>query len=626
MAVGNALALPPEKRHAGNVRRGHNNGSFPSRLSGDRRLGEEALLPANRPVPAQSHSGLFWVNNDYDRLALDKDDNRYYEDSVLTADSPWTPNKATPDCNYRDGAGTRVIPSTRDLQDFTRLWVSGITTNMLAALPVNSTITLSWGDVGSPNYGNPTIDLFKAADADGGIGYLTNSTTALVQTLSLSYPHIGRLGPGQSIQLNGSQFTNGWAGNYFIWCGVTNGSGTLTLTISQGGSNTLAQTTTYIQIQDLKQMYERWTLGDIPSIAPKTNAVAAAEDLPVGTTSFQYGPADSTNTPYILFVHGWNMKRWEKDRFAESAFKRLYWQGYQGRFGSFRWPTDNGFEGSWWQALTDPRNYDNSEYTAWRSAVGLLNKLTELNSKYPGKVYLLAHSMGNVVAGEAMRLAGNNQIVNTYIGSQGAITAHVYDGGITNAANLLPFTYQYPAAPLSWLGSVNYGPSTPNIYGNWFAGNSAAVGRRINFYNANDFALATPRWGFDQILKPDTLPVGSYAYFGSTNDPAPWNNFGFIPAGGSLLMLDIVNSLREHYEAFAYAAESRATAFGATPTIGGLDGELDLTQVWPVDTSNNNYADHLWHSAQFRGDSTQQWGYWRTLLYSPTLGFNISNP
>ena len=39
------------------------------------------------------------------------------------------------------------------------------------------------------------------------------------------------------------------------------------------------------------------------------------------------------------------MESWEKDRFAESAFKRLYWQGYQGRFGVFRWPTDYGFKG-----------------------------------------------------------------------------------------------------------------------------------------------------------------------------------------------------------------------------------------------------------------------------------------
>jgi len=568
---------------------------------------------------------VFWANNDFDRLTLDKDDNRYYEDSVERADCPFTSSKITPDCNYRDGAGNRVIPSTRDLQDFIRLWVSGITTNMLAVLPTNSTITLSWGDEGSPNSGNPTIDLFKAADADGGIGYLTNSTTALVQTLALSYPHVGRLGPGQSIQLNASTFANHWAGNYFIWCGVTNGSGALTLTIADGSGNTLAQTMAYIQIQDIKQMYERWTIGDNPSIPPKTNAIPAVEDA----GSFEYGPPDTTATPYVLYVHGWNMKRWEKDRFAESAFKRVYWQGYQGRFGLFRWPPDNGFQPEFSvftsNPLTDPHNYDNSEYTAWRSAAGLLNKLNDLNAKYPGHVYMMAHSMGNVLAGEALRLAGNNQIVNTYVASQAAIPAHVYDASVTN---LLLFVYNHPDVPnLFEPSGFNYGPTTPNIYGNRLASNSAAAGRRINFYNANDYALVQPRWGYNQIRKPDTFFLsGHYTYNGSTNDAAPWNNFGFVFASGDPpSSLDIVNNLLQRYEAISYAAESYSISLGAAASLTTFDGKFDLSTTWPTDTTGHNYGDHFWHSAQFRGDSTQQWGYWRTLLRSPTVGFNISN-
>src|ERR1700710_419225 len=115
------------------------------------------------------------------------------------------------------------------------------------------------------------------------------------------------------------------------------------------------------------------------------------------------------------------MERWSKDRFAESAFKRLYWQGYQGRFGEFRWPTDFDFNATLIDAILQPHNYDGSEFTAWESAVGLLNKLTDLNTEYPGHVYVLGHSMGNVVTGEALRLAaqqGSGQIVNTYVASQ----------------------------------------------------------------------------------------------------------------------------------------------------------------------------------------------------------------
>jgi hypothetical protein len=200
----------------------------------------------------------------------------------------------------------------------------------------------------------------------------------------------------------------------------------------------------------------------------------------------------------------------------------------------------------------------------------------------------------------------------------------VYDSTVTNA---LQFTYTYPVAPLSYLGSRNYGPDTPNIYGDWLTNNSAAVGRRINFYNGNDYALAMPRWGFDQITKPDYIPPNNYYYYaGSVNDSSPWNHFMDSPiVGGAGTLVDITTSPNNRYRIMAYAAESRSTALGATPGIITFDDRLALTTVWPTDTSGHNYADHFWHSAQFRGDCWQEWNYWNTLLRSGSKGFNISN-
>ena len=562
-----------------------------------------------------NHPYRFWTDQNFDRLTTDADDGVQYDDDVSSTSSdancPYT-GVSTPDCNYLDGSGHRVIPCARDLQDFTRLWICGITSNLLAALPADSTVTLNWGDVGNPNPNNPTIDFFAAADADGGIGYLTNASTANSQVDSLYCPYIGRIGPGTNLQLNASRFVNNWAGNHFIWCGVAPGNGQLTLTITDGNGNTLAQTSTYIQLVDIKQMYERWTVGEDPNTAPTNTAQIATNDLPSGVIwPFQYANPGNANTPYILYVHGWNMETWEKDRFAESAFKRLYWRGYQGRFGVFRWPTGYGFTGSYWQALTDPRNFDNSEFTAWQSAVGLRNKLNDLNAQYPGHVYMLAHSMGNIVTGEALRLAGSNQLVNTYVASQAALPAHDYDATVTTPY-LLQFTYTYPTEPLhTLLGNRNYGPDTPDIYGNWLTTNAAAVGRRISFYNQNDFALAAPRWGFDQITKPDNLFNGDYVYGGSPNDPAPWNHFGFATISGTNFF-DIVNSVADRYRVMAYAAESRSTALGATP-ITTFDASVDLTSpdnhIWPTDTSGHDYGDHFWHSAEFRGDYWQEWNY-----------------
>jgi hypothetical protein len=467
--------------------------------------------------------------------------------------------------------------------------------------------------VGNPNPANPTIDLFKAADADGGVGYLTNSTTGFIQTSTLLCPYTGRLGPGQSIQLNGSQFTNHWAGSYFIWCGVSNGTGGLTLTISQGGTNVLAQTTMYIQLVDIKQMYERWTIGDSPSVPAYTNAVPAEEGL-LQPFQYSYNPASDSNTPYALYVHGWNMETWDKDRFAESAFKRLYWQGYQGRFGVFRWPTESGFKGVWTQLARNPSekdNYDRSEYTAWRSGAALLNKLNDLNRQYPGHVYLLAHSMGNIVAGEALRLAGANQVVNTYVASQAAVSAHTYDTNIPN--------YSFSDSP--WVLQCK----TPNIYGNWFEGNyGGGAGTVVSFYNTNDYALQRSAWQLNQLLKPDQyVPIGGslwdYSYNGLTNDPPPWNHFEkAVSLGVTIVNFDIVNLLTNRYEVMALAAESWTTAFGATPGVQNIRRGVDLSQLWPPDLTHptHPFDEHFYHSAEFRGDYWQQQGYWRELLGS----------
>jgi hypothetical protein len=568
---------------------------------------------------------VFWVNNDYDRNDYDGDDKTNYEDSVLSAGCPYTPTLATPDCSYRDASGNRIIPTKRDLEDFARLWVSGISPHVLTNLPSGSTITLSWAGTGS----SPTIDLFAAADTNGGMGYLTNETIATQQTNITLCPYIGRLGPGGSIQLNASTFSNNWAGNYFIWCGCAFGSDQLNLTIADGSGNVLAQSSQYIQLQDIKQMYERWTVGDIPTIAPKTNVYPAEDNFSPGapTTPFYYpyDPAYDTNDNYILYVHGWNMESWEKDRFAETAFKRLYWQGYQGRFGVFRWPTDYGFKGlgTVRTNIDELDNYDNSEFNAWRSALALNYKLEDLNSHYPGHVYLLAHSMGNVVAGEALRLEGSNQIVNTYVASQAAVPAHTYD------TNVPDYSFDLTVGGFAY----NLGPKVPNIYGNWFAGNyGGAAGNIMSFYNTNDFALARLHWQLNQLVKPDkgVLEGGTkwtYGYTGATNDPPPWNNFWkqTTPFFGSptVTFFDIVHSLNDRYEVMAYAAQSYSTALGATPGVGNMRRTIDLTRVtspiWPSDP--NNYVAHFWHSAQFRGDNPLQGPYWNELLGSEA--FNL---
>ncbi len=75
------------------------------------------------------------------------------------------------------------------------------------------------------------------------------------------------------------------------------------------------------------------------------------------------------------------------------------------------------------------------------------------------------------------------------------------------------------------------GPHTPNIYGDWFAGDyGGGAVKIVSFYNVNDYALSRLHWQLDQLFKPDILVAESgalwnYGYSGSPSDPSPWNNF-----------------------------------------------------------------------------------------------------
>jgi hypothetical protein len=558
---------------------------------------------------------LFWCNNNFDRWGNDSDGlatlplGIYYseteQDDQENGACPYTPNTPTPDCNYLGISGIREIPCTRDLEDFARLWVCGVTSNLLASLPPEATVTLSMNalpsnliefwDVtnifGSTYPGVPSIDLFAAADPDGGIGYQTNEAIASDE---IGGGYVGRLGPGESIQLNVGQLgqTGNWLGDHYIWCGVSNGIGQLTLTISDG-TNILGQTSAYIEIVDIKQMYERWTVGDDPNAAPTNVPSLATEGLPADVSAFQYTQPQEA-TPYILFVHGYNMTDSAKDFFAQTAYKRLYWQGYQGRFGAFQWPTTvANFNGP---------NFDQSEYESWRSGAGLLNLLTNLNNEYRGQVYVIAHSHGNVAIGEALRLGaqqGLGQIVNTYIAAQAAVDSHTYD----------PAT---PERPVSFGTPDRYGQYYTDGATNYFNGPKAA-GTYVNFFNTNDWTLAQNVWQADQNQKPDT-----------------WQGYNYVPANDTWYQVvgafDVPLSFPTNtYQIFSYCDQGHAYSLGAQPNVGGqfsTNEQISLPSVWPPDLSGHNYSDHIWHSSEFRSDYPQRWLFWNTVLTRMKLNSN----
>jgi hypothetical protein len=510
--------------------------------------------------------------------------------------------------------------------------------------------------------GAPEINVYQERQPDVRPLYLEDETVASNQRGSaggISYDTwIGGTKPGEPMDLFAlrpalrTALSESTPTINLLLCGKTAGRGQLILTIKKGTQLIGQYPPVYIELLDIKDMDERWTVDTEPSTLQRGGSVpSAAAQLttkrpPTGYASpshsrpFAYSASDPEENKYILYVHGWNMTPAEKEQFAETAYKRLFWQGYKGRVGVFEWPTTHSFDPdkNKLDPLVDPTNYDRGEWSSWRSAPPLRNLLAQMNQTYPGQVYVLAHSMGNVVTGEALRLqsqSGGGQIVNTYVASQAALPAHCYDGTIAQGqplGNELQFFYDHDKI----LGSAyDYGPVTPNIYRDWLAPNGGAVGRRVSFRNLNDYALTPEVWQFNQITKPDwrDMPDERYNYFYGGNPEQPPQQTGFYKSEDDLgrgpIYLDLGSAadVKDRYEIMSFAAEPRSKALGGSANVNGWT-PFDLQSVWKPDDSAaslrrfGNYSAHKWHSAEFRSTNMRQGDYWKALLGNK--GFNIN--
>jgi hypothetical protein len=572
------------------------------------------------------------------------------------------------DLNPADYAGSLdwnldTIPGTRDLEDHARLWlyIGGLQTALANG---NLAIGLKWVPFPNTAFGtnnSPSIKLFQAVESDGGSSYLTDSTIAAAQVTGNFANAIQDAsgiagGPNHTIVMpptSGSRdydfvlpqtlvanLTSSNSPVHLLFEGCTRGQGELTIVIlrnnNDGTFTSIGQGPgVYIDLKDIKELYERWTVGDGDGLSASaypgsndvksdagtlaSNATISTDRLPAGVTGLQYDlthqglsvPGSSQGNDYILFVHGWNLQPWKKDAFAETACKRLYWQGYTGGFGAFQWPTTFSPSGS--EVLTD---YDDGEYAAWLSAPLLEGFLTS-NLK-SNNVYILAHSMGNIVTGEALRIAGQlgaGTHVNGYLASQAAVPGQCWDPNVTMADPLSFDSATTPNIP------GFYGPSTPNIYDSWMAiGGASAAGPKSNFYNSNDYALTGDiLWPLDQVTKPDDrrLQDGTYYCYASSDITVVADLF---KANRSGLVFDLhlgnAAGVIDRYEIMAYAAEPRSYPLGAVATSVAGFTSLGLPGgPWTSDPfSTGDYSEHPWHSGEFRFDNMIQNKYWHAVL------------
>ena len=184
-----------------------------------------------------------------------------------------------------------------------------------------------------------------------------------------------------------------------------------------------------LQLRDITAFYTR---REIPYLS---NGTDLRKDLGFEHfgDSIVTGTSKVLSTPFlsgdekIVHAHGWDMSPEWKKAFGTTAFKRLYWQGFRGEFITFDWPTYNNAEVPNIAPIEALANtYNASEFQALRSGQSLMHYLSSLDAS---KTHLLAHSMGNIVAAEALRLwsqSSSQPLVKNYAALEAAISAGAY--------------------------------------------------------------------------------------------------------------------------------------------------------------------------------------------------------
>ena len=533
----------------------------------------------------------FWINDDRDiEGTVDGDD--WEEDDIYVH----------PTANGGRDTDSFNLEVARDLEDLTRVWIdfSGIN----SVFPARDSSVKLKVRIDSSSAERAGIILYQPVETSGGRQYLKDEGTGYNQLQGDYGNELCRVGISSTeVPRRGWETLGADKVIHFLFEGLNKGDGKLIFELWKDGEKVCDLPAVDLLLKKASEMYETWTVGDVaaPGVSygswPASTATqTSGQNLPA--------PEKPEEKDYVMFVHGWNMESWEKETFASTMFKRMWHQGYKGRFGAYTWPTFHSLPDYF-----DTSHFDGSEERAWNSAAPLHALTASLAGTFKdssGKslVRLYAHSMGNVVASEALRQMKANSSVHTYISAQAALSSHVWDNTTPEMNFFTPATpnvygYHWQSSPTSkphqwqpegrpsYMAPINMPSST--VF--------------INHYNPLDWALSFARWQLNQSLKPDQ----GYHYDNANPiDPNGLKDqFWESPA-------QVLSFPNNRFEIFAFAAESRSFATGQQGATGGMFKIVDSVNL---NGPGFEFGDkHRGHSAQFRSTIQKRWTYWTKAL------------
>lgn len=439
------------------------------------------------------------------------------------------------------------INGQRDLEDFARLEIK---VNDRAYELMKAGYKLRF-----ETQGTFRINIFKATSK--GTGYLYDHATAAQQTNYQYGNALDLIDPKTDLGINDFFKTRG-----FLFEGVAPGSGVVRLVLEDKNTGTKITSEVYLNIKDIKEMYSR-SQGN----------------------KFVTKPWDETGDT-IIFVHGWNCSPFNQSFAAETMFKRLWHRGFKGRFAAYQWDTFYSGNFGWIPLGIGQKidaylaKYNESEQVAWKSAAGLKAFAQSL----PGsKKHLVAHSMGNVVASESIRLG---LTVNNYALLQPAIGCACYDEDQGRTQR----TDQYYNS--AWIGPIytafkmwdNFTPDEDTdpatralAYRGRFKDLKVNGGSVTAFYLTQDYATFIP-WEVnnDQTKPEGGLLVGPYHYYKDRPNGFKLYKYSAVTVGQNVGE-QVDHILSDPYEAMPFACRTWGKALGAqNSALGSVNAYVSL--------------------------------------------------
>jgi pimeloyl-ACP methyl ester carboxylesterase len=329
----------------------------------------------------------------------------------------------------------------------------------------------------------------------------------------------------------------------------------------------------HLDLKDVRNFYQRSKSQpeNLPApydsfTGPFAGAMSQVDDP--WNWPFEIDPNEEKKT--VIFVHGWSMDYANYLKFSDTMFKRLWHQGFKGRFCSLRWDPLVVAEIN--DISVSNGEYNRSEHRAFLYGESLKQFANAIKGQ-GFSVSLIGHSMGNIVCGSALQKGLG---VQNYVLMEAAVPAGCFDSSGGNGAGGVNGYQRFWNKEASKPTPDYHHDTTLGLtkgYRGFFdtIGNNVA-GEVVNFHNFDDYALATGRkfggmleanWEKnEETYKPDDL-AGHYA--------------GYEYDAGSRAARVATNvwerAVTDSYEMKAFVARHRSKAVGAVDaSFGNLPG------------------------------------------------------